>query len=247
MKFFRYKQACRLTFNGLDDELNNVASSYYITKYKLLNNTEINTKLLRFRIENLRDVKLSQNAKLILESFSIPAILDETNEIKHTGNIILKLKNISDSKCYDSSNNNNSSPILFLGSVQSTAQTYVDINTVSTTLATTLIPAVSTYNNSVQKELMYNGSLNFINPSPDKLFNFTIPNTFTNTTVFEFELIYDMNVGENIVMADDATDFFNFKCSLIIQDEDEEDLTSNDSNTVDFDKFKPHFPLKKSH
>ena len=94
---------------------------------------------------------------------------------------------------------------------------------------------------------MYNGSLNFINPSPDKLFNFTIPNTFTNTTDFEFELIYDMNVGENIVMADDATDFFNFKCSLIIQDEDEEDLTSNDSNTVDFDKYKPHFPLKKSH
>ena len=38
--------------------------------------------------------------------------------------------------------------------------------------------------------------------------------------------------------------FFNFKCSLIIQDEDEEDLTSNDSNTVDFDKYKPHFPLK---
>ena len=68
MKFFRYKQACRLTFNGLDDELNNVASSYYITKYKLLNNTEINTKFLRFRIENLRDVKLSQNAKLILET-----------------------------------------------------------------------------------------------------------------------------------------------------------------------------------
>ena len=56
-----------------------------------------------------------------------------------------------------------------------------------------------------------------------------------------------MNVGENIVMADDATDFFNFKCSLIIQDEDEEDFTSNDSNTVDFDKYKPHFPLKKSH
>ena len=138
---------------------------------------QMNTKLLRFRIENLRDVKLSQNAKLTLESFSIPAILDDTNEIKHTGNIILKLKNISDSKCYDSSNNNNSSPILFIGSVQSTAQTYVDINTVSTTLATTLIPAVSTYNNSIQKELMYNGSLNFINPSPDKLFNFTIPNT----------------------------------------------------------------------
>ncbi len=56
-----------------------------------------------------------------------------------------------------------------------------------------------------------------------------------------------MNVGENIIMADDATDFLNLKCSLIILDEDEQDLTSNDSNTIDFDKYKPHFPLKKSH
>ncbi len=35
-----------------DDEYNNVASSYYNTKLKLFNNTEINTKLLRFRINN---------------------------------------------------------------------------------------------------------------------------------------------------------------------------------------------------
>ena len=68
MKFFRYKQVARLNFSGIDDELNNEASSYYNTKFKLLNNNEINTKLLRFRIDNLSDIKLSQNAKLILES-----------------------------------------------------------------------------------------------------------------------------------------------------------------------------------
>jgi hypothetical protein len=45
---------------GSDDELNNVASSYYNTKFKLFDNTEVNTKLLRFRINNLRDIKLSQ-------------------------------------------------------------------------------------------------------------------------------------------------------------------------------------------
>ena len=44
MKFFRYKQVARLTFMGIDDEYNNVASSYYNTKLKLFNNTEINTK-----------------------------------------------------------------------------------------------------------------------------------------------------------------------------------------------------------
>ena len=68
MKFFRYKEVARLNFIGTDDEFINVDSSYYNTKFKLFNNTEINTKLMRFRINSLRDLKLSQNARLILES-----------------------------------------------------------------------------------------------------------------------------------------------------------------------------------
>jgi hypothetical protein len=63
MKFLRYKQVGRLNFFGIDDELNAEPSSYYNTKFKLFNNTELNTKLLRFRINNLRDLKLSQHAK----------------------------------------------------------------------------------------------------------------------------------------------------------------------------------------
>jgi hypothetical protein len=51
MNSFRYKQVCRLIFWGIDDELNNDASSYYNTKFKLFNNNKVNTKLLRFRIE----------------------------------------------------------------------------------------------------------------------------------------------------------------------------------------------------
>ena len=66
MKFFRYKQVARLNFSGIDDELNDVNSSYYNTKFKLFDNDEINTKLLRFRINNLRDLKLSQNYHKIL-------------------------------------------------------------------------------------------------------------------------------------------------------------------------------------
>ncbi len=53
-----------------------------------------------------------------------------------------------------------------------------------------------------------------------------------------------MPTGQNFVVADDRSEFYKFQCFLIIQDEDEEDLTSYDSNTVDFDKYKPHFPLK---
>ena len=55
-----------------------------------------------------------------------------------------------------------------------------------------------------------------------------------------------MQVGVNIIQADDRGEFYKFQCSLVIYDEDEENLLSHDSNEVDYDKYKPHFPLKKS-
>ena len=64
--------------------------------------------------------------------------------------------------------------------------------------------------------------------------------------MFEFEIIYDMTIGTNLVRADDRAEFYKFQCSFIICDYDEEELISNDSNEVDYKKFGPHFPLKKS-
>lgn len=72
--------------------MNDVDSSYYNTKFKLFDNDEINTKLLRFRINNLRDIKLSQNAKLILESIYLPTVIDDASDIKHNSNIVVRLK-----------------------------------------------------------------------------------------------------------------------------------------------------------
>jgi len=240
MKFFRYKQVCRLNFSGIDDELIDVDSGYYNTKLKRINNHEINTKLLRFRIDNLRDVKLSQNAKIILESVYLPSVFDNDLDCKHYENIILRFKNISDSKSYDSSYGNNCAPILFSHSFQART-TPVVVQEESNTAA-----AVTTHTHSIVSYYSNDLGISFHNPSPDKLYNFTIPNTFTNNTVFEFEIIYNMRNGVNIIIADDETDFYRFQCSLIICDVDEEELTSNDSNTVDLDKFKPHFPLKRS-
>jgi len=239
MKFFRYKQVCRLNFNGIDDELNDVQSSYYKTKFKLFDNDEINTKLLRFRINGLSDVKLSQNAKVVLESLYLPTVNDATFRIKHDPKIILRFKNISDTKCYDSSNDNNS-PIIFAHSIKSNQQRVV------LTDRTTLVGADNVFTNNVEVRNVFDNGLSFFNPSPEKLYNFTIPSSFTNNSIFEFELIYEMDNNVNIVMADDSQEFFEFQCSLVIYDEDEHELISTDSNTVDFNKFKPHFPLKKS-
>ena len=223
MKYFRYKQVCRLNFMGIDDELKDDASSYYKTKFKLFNNNEVNTKLLRFRIENLRDIKLSQNAKIILESLYISSVEDTSLNIKHISNIILRFKNLSDSKCFNSSNDNNSYPIIFSHCFQTTQVSGITVNT---------------YN--------FERGISFLNSSPDKFYNFNIPSNFTNNNVFEFELIYFMRTGVNLNI-DDKFSFYKFQCSFIICEEDEQDLISNDSNIVDYDKYKPHFPLKKSH
>ena len=218
MNFFRYKQVARLNFSGIDDELNNEPTSYYNTKFKLLNNNEINTKLLRFRIDNLSDIKLSQNAKLILESVFISTVEDAALDIKHNSNIILRLKNLNDSNCFNSDNNNYS--ILF-----------------SHCFASRQVPG------TIANTYSFERGLSFVNPSPDKLYTFTIPNNFTNNTIFEFELIFLMRTGLNLSVADRSS-FYKFQCSFIIYDVDEEELISNDSNTVDLSKFKPHFPLK---
>ena len=241
MKFFRYKQIARLTFTGIDDELNDVQSSYYTTSPKRFPGVaEINTKLLRFRINNLRDLKLSQNARIILESCYLPSIVDNALDIKHNSNVILKFKNIMDSRCYDSGNDNNGSTIIFTHSIQSRPQTYVTTNT------TTLAGAVNTYANTIANTNKFDCGISFFNPAPDKLYNFVIPNTFTNNTQFEFEIIYDMQVGVNIDRPTDRGEFYKFQCSFIVMDYDEQELISYDSNEVDLDKYKPHFPLKKS-
>ena len=63
---------------GIDDEYKNVASSFQNTNLKLFNNTEINTKLLRFGIHNLHNIDLSQNANQILESVYLPCVFDNS-------------------------------------------------------------------------------------------------------------------------------------------------------------------------
>ena len=87
--------------------------------------------------------------------------------------------------------------------------------------------------------------ISFIIPAPEKSFNFYIPNTSTNSTQFEFEIVYDMRFNVDIDRPTDRGIFYKFQCSLIICDYDEDELISNDSNKVNYDKYKTHFPLKK--
>jgi len=81
-----------------------------------------------------------------------------------------------------------------------------------------------------------------MNPEPKTLYNFDITQSFLNSPYFEFELMYlTLDVALPI-----PTELTNFQLSLIIQDVDEEELLSQDTNNVDWKNWKPHFPPKKA-
>ena len=100
----KYKQVCRLHLCGFDDLLKNSASSLYSCN----NNNITNSKRMRFSLNNsLNDVKLSQNAKCILEACYIP------NAPYLNGNVVyVRLVASSETKTYDTSKGLNGNPVI---------------------------------------------------------------------------------------------------------------------------------------
>ena len=111
----KYKQVCRLVLNGGDDLNKNVNSS----QYSYNNNNIINSKRMRFTLNNsLNDVKLSQNAKCVLEACHIPNITNLTNNL-----VYLRLVASSQDKTFDTAKYLNGNPVIL--------STIVHSNTVS--------------------------------------------------------------------------------------------------------------------
>ena len=253
-----YKQVCRLCFLGIDDELKNDASSVYSTvlnssfypvpaavavaaateyegqKYgvKAVTFTQRNnTKRMRFSLNGgLNNINLSNKAKIIIESVTVPNILSHTlKQSKCVNNIQLRLRGLSKNISWDSTSKGKSTlifscPVFF--NTQGYAETKGGALSVNTDgLALTQKPRINADNN---------GHL-FINTSPDTLYNFNIDDSFLKSGIFEFELLYDVgncifnDVSENqfsyipqtINFDNDKDDFEQFMISIIIMDVEE--------------------------
>jgi len=217
MRFLRYKQVCRLMFLGSDDELKNVGSSFYTSQENSINYSgQVNTKLLRFRLDSkMKNIKL-KNPKLVLESVTVKDLYrwDYTaktwvnNQSNNNNCVTIRIKNISGDN-WDSTQNSEGHMILFRGS---------------------------------------GSDVTYINPSPKLLYNFTISENFLQQSAIEFELIYEMddtvnlndNTSGNAGEYDFTKSFEDFYCSLIIYEEEEEELILKDGgNVVDFKRFGP--------
>jgi len=252
-----YKQVCRLTFLGIDDELKNDTTSVYTTN---LNSSffpiptaiaaaaaptyesqqygvqavtftqRTNTKRMRFSLNGaLNNLNLSNKAKIIIESVTIPNILSHTfKQSKCVNNIQLRLRGLSRNISWDSTSKGKST-LIFSCPVFFNTQGYGD---------TTGTPLPDQYTAAQRPRINAdnNGHL-FINTSPDTLYNFNIDDSFLKNGIFEFELLYDFGncifnesvanrysyVPQTINFDNDKDDFEQFMISIIVMDVEETD------------------------
>ena len=117
----KYKQVCRLILNGTNDLLKSSTSS----QYSCTNSSITNSKIMRFTLNNsLNDVKLSQNAKCMLETCHIPNITNLTNNL-----VYVRLVASSETKTYDTTKGLNGNPVILSTVVHtSTVQSNVIFN-----------------------------------------------------------------------------------------------------------------------
>ena len=100
----KYKTVCRIVLNGGDDLNKNIDSS----QYSYNNNGVTNSKKMKFTFNNsLNDVKLSQNAKCVLEACHIPNITNLTNNLMY-----VRLVASSQNKTYDTAKSLNGNPVI---------------------------------------------------------------------------------------------------------------------------------------
>jgi hypothetical protein len=75
MKFYRYKQVQRLTFFGVDDiDISDNATLFKTSKQTTDVNVTNDTKRLRFDVNKIASIPLSQNARIVLESVYLPTL-----------------------------------------------------------------------------------------------------------------------------------------------------------------------------
>ena len=262
-----YVQKARLTFLGIDDELKNDASSVYSTNLSssfypvpanavfkvdgngaaLVSNLAFtqrnNTKRLRFSLNGaFNDLKLSNKAKLVIESVTLPNIINMAyRQSKCVGNILLRLHGLNRANSWDSSSQKKAAPTIFTTPVKLNLQGF---GNQTDGAGTNSIEGVSwTAYGKLNGD--NNGNL-YINPDPQNLYNFNIGDKLMD--IFEFELIYDMAfcrfvmrgqasedklIEQQLILTDDKDDLEGFQITFLVMDiEEDNDKLYNDKDLL---------------
>jgi hypothetical protein len=262
-----YVQKARLTFLGIDDELKNDTSSVYSTNlnssfYPVPANAVFkvnavgaavvapnlaftqrnNTKRLRFSLNGeFNDLKLSSKAKLVIESITLPNIINMTfRQSKCVGNILLRLHGLNRANTWDSSSKKKAAPAIFTTPVKLNLQGFGNqTDTANNSTEGVSWDAYGKLNGD------NNGNL-YINPDPQNLYNFNIGDRLMD--IFEFELVYDMAfcrfvmqgqasddkfIEQQLILTDDKDDLEGFQITFLVMDiEEDNDKLYNDKDLL---------------
>jgi hypothetical protein len=103
----KYKQLCRLQLFGDDNVYNKV--QYQYSTMGTLQTAIINSIRMRYELKgNLAEVILSKNARVIVETATIPALTNMTSKVA-----VVRLVTSTEDKVFDSKKGINGNPILF--------------------------------------------------------------------------------------------------------------------------------------
>ena len=251
-----FVQRARVSLFGIDDELKDDPTSVYSTQLNstfypipdnstfeynnagaVVNNSDLeftirnNTKRMKFSLNGyFKNLNLSNKAKLVIESVTIPNILNNRlRQSKSINNIFLRLHGLNNSNNYDSSSKGKNVTTIF------TTPVYLNIQGSGNVTANSDNSYEGVTWASYGKINGDNGARLYINPNPEYLYNFKIGDTLMDT--FEFELIYDMGfcryvmksqnttdteIPQQLILNDDKDDLEAFQITFLIMDEDTE-------------------------
>jgi hypothetical protein len=237
MKFIKYKQVARITLYGFDDLYSGNVSSVFtepLNSFRYKKNVDAsgniignNAKRMRFQINGLDNVKLSEHARLCIESLFIPIISDVDDDRKSISQTILRMSKLSSINCFDTHGNGQADPVIF------TAQTNITLQRVRNEDDNTIM----SYQNSNQPQVFYN-------PYPEILYNFPISSNFLNNRFFDFTLTMQFLKPDYIDLATDQRYFDLFHISFIVYDLDEQELLLTSTQEIDFKTLGDKIPRK---
>jgi hypothetical protein len=195
MKFYRYKQVQRLTFFGYDDILKTDQTSFSKTSPTSVN-VAYDTKRLRFNVNKIASIQLSQNARIVMESIYLPALLDEFGD-RHAP-VTVRMNNLS-SNSYDSENKGFNTTLIY--TCQTTGETF-------TNTSNELF-----YNFSIDQNFFKNGYIDLQITYP----NIQMGNDyedFIDNVLPKFYIsfvVYDINEEELLLKDTPDVDYNNFR------------------------------------
>ena len=185
MKFYRYKQVQRLTFFGVDDiDISDNATLFKTSKQTTDVNVTNDTKRLKFDVNKIASIPLSQNARIVLESVYLPTLGSRNAPAT------VRMNNLN-SNTFDSENKGYNSTLVYTN--DTTGSTF---NNTSNELF---------YNFGIDQHFFKNGYIDF---------QITYPNaniTLTSFSKFYISfVVYDVNEEELLLKDTPDANFKDF-------------------------------------